>query len=196
MAIKFYKHKNYKSYKKAQQKTNKRKLGHIWAVDEEIKVISHYIKEHIPDVNFGICHGVRNGWEVKQFRQRLGIEVIGTEISNTANNFKNVINWDFHKIKPEWIGNVGFIYSNSLDHSYDPDYCIDQWMGCLRTSGRCFVEWSESHNCAPQLDETDCFEASFKEYKQLFENKYCIEYVINIECWNKRSIFVIKHLDG
>ncbi len=206
--MRLYKHKNYKEYKKIQTKANKRKIRLVWAAGKEIEVVSNYIKEHIPDAKFGICHGVRNGWEVERFRKHLGIKVIGTEISDTANDFKNVINWDFHKIKPEWIGNVDFIYSNSLDHSYDPGYCITQWMKCLKPSGRCFVEWSNAS--LNKWDECDCFSASDEEYHKLFSNNFVVETVVHVRCskhgkndnklWkkkklrpSKRSIFVIRN---
>ncbi|MBK6621188.1 MAG: hypothetical protein IPG32_10020 [Saprospirales bacterium] len=51
----------------------------------------------------------------------MNCEVIGTEISDSASKFSHTIEWDFHEVKPEWIGRADFIYSNSFDHSYDPE---------------------------------------------------------------------------
>ena len=36
--------------------------------------------------------------------------MIDTEISETAEQFPNTIQWDFHKVKPEWLSSVDFIY--------------------------------------------------------------------------------------
>ena len=55
------------------------------------------------------------------------------------------IQWDFHKTKDEWIDSVDFIYSNSFDHSYDPEGCLNAWMGCVRPGGLCILEHSSAH---------------------------------------------------
>ncbi len=112
---------DYEEYKRTQVKGNKRKI-HIVAVSEKnVVFLSNYIRNNIDTVNFGICHGTRRGKEQEWFRKNLGCEVIDTEISDTAEQFPHTIQWDFHKTKAEWIDSVDFIYSNSLDHSYDPE---------------------------------------------------------------------------
>src|SRR5262249_44726855 len=113
----------------------------------------------------GVCHGVRNGWEVRKFRELLGINVLGTEISDTAKHYLGVIQWDFHRVKKEWLQNVDFIYSNALDHSYDPSFCLHQWMKCLKPTGRCFIQWTVFHS-EGDIDGADCFGASFHEYQE------------------------------
>ena len=67
--------------------------------------------------------------------------VLGTEIAPTATQFPDTIQWDFHESKPEWVGAVDFIYTNSLDHAYDPEKAVTNWMRCLTPTGLCFVEW-------------------------------------------------------
>lgn len=142
---------SYQKYVNAQTANNKYKLqlkpGLHWITEQEMKILLAYIKKNIPQAKFGICHGVRNGWEVGKLR-KLGIEVIGTEISDTASQFKNVIQWDFHNVKPEWLNKTDFIYSNALDHSYNPEHCIRQWLKCLTPNGLCFIEWTSSHDRA------------------------------------------------
>ena len=57
-----------------------------------------------------LCHGTRRGLEqqyiIEYFENIENLEVIGTEISYTATQFPNTIEWDFHEVKDEWIGNV------------------------------------------------------------------------------------------
>jgi len=79
---------------------------------------------------------------------------MGTEISDTATQFPNTIQWDFHEVKPEWVGAVDFIYSNSFDHTYDPERCLNAWMSCVRSGGMCILEHSSLHGTggATQLD--------------------------------------------
>jgi hypothetical protein len=137
-----------------QQEGNRKKLDYVWVIEENIEFVSSYIKSLLPHPRFGICHGTRRGKEQEWFRKYLGCEVIGTEISDTATNFPHTIQWDFHRVKPEWIGAVDFIYSNSFDHSYDPETCLNGWMSCLKKGGICILEHSSFHEtqAANELD--------------------------------------------
>ena len=108
--------------------------------------LSAYIVRTIGQPRFGICHGTRRGLEQQWFRKALGCEVIGTEISDTAYQFPQTTQWDFHEAKPEWINSVDFIYSNSFDHSYDPEKCLNVWMSCVRPGGLCILEHSSLHS--------------------------------------------------
>jgi hypothetical protein len=136
---------DYEKYRQIQEEGNKRKLNLIWAIEENIAFLSTYIKDVVGSPLFGICHGTRRGKEQEWFRKYLGCEVIGTEISDTAENFPHTIRWDFHEVKPEWRDSVDFIYSNSFDHSYDPEKCLNAWMSCVRKGGICILEHSSLH---------------------------------------------------
>ena len=131
---------DYESYVEEQTRVNIKKITFRGPEFWKIRRISKYIKEHIPDVKFGICHGSRIGDEQRDFRKLLNVEVIGTDISSTATQFPNTIQWDFHEVKEEWLNNVCFIFSNSLDHSYDPVKCLRSWRSCIRPEGKKFVQ--------------------------------------------------------
>ena len=131
---------DYEKYRSTQEAGNKAKLDKVWVLEDNIAYLSNYIKGKGIDPKFGICHGTRRGKEQEWFRKYLNCEVIGTEISETAQQFPYTIQWDFHDIKPEWIDAVDFIYSNSLDHSYDPEKCLNQWLKCIKPGGFCFIE--------------------------------------------------------
>jgi hypothetical protein len=103
----------------------------------------------------------------------LAVEVIGTDIAPTATEFPNVIQWDFHDVKPEWIRKVDFIYSNSWDHSYDPERLFKTWMDCLSPRGRLFIAWTPAHS-AP-ADDADCFSASLEELKSMLSRYGTLE---------------------
>ena len=132
-------------YRKIQIEGNKRKLNRSWVIEENIEFLSKYIKTVIGEPRFGICHGTRRGKEQEWFRKYLGCEVIGTEIADTATQFPFTIQWDFHETKTEWIDSTDFIYSNSFDHSYDPQKCLNAWMNCVRKGGLCIIEHSSNH---------------------------------------------------
>jgi hypothetical protein len=136
---------DYDRYRQIQTEGNRRKLGYIWADEENIATLATYIRNVMGPPRFGICHGTRRGKEQEWFRKYLGCEVIGTEISDTAEQFPHTIQWDFHEVKPEWVNATDFIYSNSFDHSYDPERCLNAWMSCVRPGGLCILEHSNFH---------------------------------------------------
>jgi hypothetical protein len=186
--MKLYKYSSYEEYIKKQIEKTAWAINNTWAAEAIIVFIADFIKAHIKNVNFGICHGVRNGWEVKKFIELLNINVIGTELSNVKIT-ENVINWDFHEIKEQWVNNTDFIYSNAFDHAYDPEKCLNQWMKCLKKTGLCFIEWTPQHtNC----NDIDCFGAEKKEYEHLFSKKYSIK-IFDVNDSRSTSIFIIKH---
>jgi hypothetical protein len=82
---------DYEKYRTAQVEANKRKLENVWVLEPNIAYLCDYIKAHLGQPKFGICHGTRRGNEQAWFRKYLGCEVIGTEISDTAIQFPNTI---------------------------------------------------------------------------------------------------------
>ncbi len=143
---------DYEKYRNIQIEGNKRKINNIWVLENNIKFLSDYIKKTVGSVDFGLCHGTRRGKEQEWFAKYLKCDVLGTEISETATQFPNTIQWDFHDVKPEWIGSVDFIYSNSFDHSYNPEQCLKSWMRCIKPGGVCILEHTSGHTNATKLD--------------------------------------------
>lgn len=145
---------DYNQYKKIQEEGNKRKINSSWVREEEIAFLSKKLKECNPNPTFGICHGTRRGYEQKWFSEYLGCDTIGTEISETAKDFPNTIQWDFHEVNPEWEKKADFVYSNSFDHSYDPAKALNAWLNSLKDTGVCIIEHSQFHlpEAANELD--------------------------------------------
>lgn len=170
-----YKYKNYEEYKRIQIEGNIKKIDNVWVSKENILLLSNYIKNHITNPKFGLCHGTRRGIEQQYFRDFLKIDVLGTEISPTASQFPNTIEWDFHKVKDEWIDNVDFIYSNSFDHSYKPKECLDAWMSCINSKGICILEWTPGHKHSTKLDP---FGGTLIDYINLISFKYHIKEIL------------------
>jgi hypothetical protein len=133
---------DYELYKEIQTLGNKFKLDRQWVGEDHIAILSQYINASDLKPKTGICHGTRQGFEQKWFRDHLAgdVDVIGTEISDTATQFEHTIQWDFHETKPEWEGNTGFIYSNSWDHSFDPKIAFTAWAKCLAPGGFMFLD--------------------------------------------------------
>lgn len=139
-----FKYKDYAAYKAAQTAANKRKLKNVYVQERVIKDICEVLKMSNPDIKFGLCHGTRRGVEQQLFKKYLGCKVLGTEISDTAQEFPDTIEWDFHEVKDEWINACDFVYSNSLDHAMNPKKAIKSWLSCLNDDGYLIIEWSES----------------------------------------------------
>ena len=145
--IKIYKYKDYNDYKETQILYNKKKLHHVWADDASLENISNFLRQNITKENIkGICHGSRNGFEQSFFnRSILNSHVIGTDISETAKNFKDSEIWDFHNVKSDWINYFDFVYTNSLDQSYDPKLALTVWLDQVITGGFIIIEHSDQH---------------------------------------------------
>ena len=197
-----YKYKDYKDYKDNQVAANKRKVGqwskktldsYNWVDADILYMVVEYIILYNPDVSFGLCHGTRQGVEQKQFMEDFRffgkeVEVLGTEISDTAEQFENTIEWDFHDVKEEWLNKVDFIYTNSFDHSYDPEKCLDAWMSCLTEKGLCIIEWTSQHSTYNEESfPENPFVASLDEYKNIIEKDYEIATIMNNTDGKKRK---------
>ncbi len=145
--FKIYKYKNYDEYKDTQIFFNKQKINKVWADENTLKIISNFLKENIKSEKIkGLCHGSRNGFEQKCFINEIpNAEVIGTDISETANDYDNSIVHDFHDEKKEWIENFDFVYSNSLDQSYDPEKALNTWINQIKKDRYIIIEHSDQH---------------------------------------------------
>lgn len=79
------------------------------------------------------------------FRKELEGEIIGTDTSETATQFPNMVVWDFHEENPDWKGAFDFVYTNSLDQAMEPKRALDAWVGQLKPKGRIYIEHTMSH---------------------------------------------------
>lgn len=173
---------DYERYRRTQEEGNHSKIQNVWVLKENIEYLAMYIRRNVLTPTFGICHGTRRGNEQKWFREFLGCEVIGTEISDTAESFPHTIQWDFHEVRPEWLRAADFIYSNSFDHSYDPKKCLNNWISCLKPKGICIVEHTTLHGPA-NTSELDPFGADIALMPYLItkwgSGRYCVRELLD-----------------
>ena len=139
---------SYEEYKKVQIFHNKRKINKVFADKTTLKRVANIILNEFKDEHHikGICHGSRNGFE-QNFLIDLSekIECIGTDISETAKNYENSVNWDFHDMNENWTGSQNFIYTNSLDQSWQPKVALQTWLSQLKSNGILIIEHTNSH---------------------------------------------------
>jgi len=183
--MKVYNYNSYDDYINAQIEGNTRKINNSYVDSVSLGVlVNHLYTDYSLKPNRIICHGTRRGLEQQYFLdlyKSLNVYpiVIGTEISPTATEYPNTIQWDFHDIKDEWINSIDLIYSNSFDHSYKPIDCLDAWMKCITVNGKCVIEYSS--DCDTTNGRTDPFAATLEEYREFIERKYIINDIITNE---------------
>lgn len=199
-----YKYKDYEEYKKIQIETNYRKIDRVFADDKTLKLIIDEIKNNFSDqMIFGICHGTRNGYEQKFFIDNLDCEVVGTEISDNAEKFKNTIMWDFHDRKKEWENKFNFLYSNSLDQSYKPLEALEVWFSQIIKNGIMIIEHSDT---SFESSITDPFSVDQYYFSYLLNKKFSfrasIKIIETIKPQKKRNgenikiwLYIIKKLN-
>lgn len=148
----------YEQYRATQVFHNKRKLDEVWADDGTLRSLAEHLLKHNPRPRAGICHGARNGYEVAALARLTGAAMIGTDISETATQFANMVVWDFHEDNPDWHGKFDLVYTNSLDQAMRPSQALAAWALQLAPGGRIYVEHTMSHS-ARSASEMDPFGA-------------------------------------
>lgn len=147
--IDFYLHEyeSYDQYKKVQIHFNQKKIDSVWADKTTMHKVGEIVKRNADATEIkGICHGTRNGYEQNYLNDNFkGFEVIGTDISPTAVEYKNSVMWDFHDENKEWFGKFDFVYSNSLDQSWKPSKALETWLNQLKKNGVLIIEHSAAH---------------------------------------------------
>ena len=133
------------TYRAVQIAGNKAKLNKQFVRESHIRILADYVNAEMGETRFGICHGTRRGAEQAWFRQHLigDPDIIGTEISDTADQFANTVQWDFHDPNPAWADRADFVYSNSWDHAHAPEVAFDVWLQTLRPGGRMFLDYTK-----------------------------------------------------
>jgi len=168
------KFKDYASYQKWQVRGSQRVRDRPSACNKyEVENIATYFKKQRSQGPFnGICHGARCGTEISLFQGCfLDADIMGTDLAPVDKVSKKIVEWDFHKTKPEWKGKFDFLYSNSLDHSYKPFECAKEWMSQVHPNGFAFIMWTQLHVIHGLLPQSggDCFSADLVDYIKLFD---------------------------
>lgn len=161
-----FRFESYQHYQDAQNAANARKLHCVWADDNVLNEIVSRVPPPPSPRGFALCHGSRNGYEQDFLASHLGplFCVLGTDIAESASTFPATIQWDFHEENSDWVNSCDFVYSNSLDHSYDPEKALRTWIRQLKPAGALFVELPVE---SLGLDEVDCFAIDGHSFNEL-----------------------------
>ena len=161
LGVSLHSYKDVETYTEIQVAANKQKLNRQMVRYPAIRFMSGYIHSNYGNVDFAICHGTRRGGEQAFFSKCLpgNPRVIGTDISDTADQFPNTVQWDFNEINEDWLDAADFIYSNSWDHSYDPKRTFHAWGKSLKPGGLMILHHGLGYGPVGQ-NEMDPFGAS------------------------------------
>lgn len=183
-----FQYKNYDEYVRSQKNAYHKKFKNVWSIEENIRAIAEYLKQYNPQT--GICHGVRQGFEVLWFKKYLpGCEVIGTDIGDPVLSLKNIkiIQHDFNLENENFIERFDFIYSNSFDHAYDPAKTFSVWFEQLKKGGRLVLEYDRRQEHTGEIskkcNKTDPVSIRFEELKSKilkWDRKASIEIVLDM----------------
>jgi trans-aconitate methyltransferase len=153
-------------YRLAQERANLRKISKVWVRESTIDAIV----ARVPAATGVICHGTRNGAEQQFFAARYpGAEIIGTEIAKTATRFPMTVQWDFRKPNPNWFARFDILYSNSIDHTNEPQQTLCVWRDQLANGGTLVIEFAHDPE-NNRARSSDPLEMSLAEIETLFAN--------------------------
>jgi hypothetical protein len=181
--MKLLRFENYDEYRQTQVAANKHKFGDVFAEISVLRRIAAHFRGSGAASGLGLCHGVRNGYEVVRLRRFLpGVDIIGTDISDTAAGIPNCIVWDMHVVKPEWRDAVDFMYSNSWDHTYDPDLLFARWSECISPSGRLYLAYTALHSerGVVETSKSDPFGCSLDELIKIVQRSFTLHEVLDL----------------
>lgn len=177
--MKIYDYNSYEEYIVRQTSANHRKIDRIWATRLVIAIISRWYRSKIGSVQSVLCHGSRNGAELRFFKKYCPNiqEVLGTEISDTAESFEDTVQWDFTHPNEDWLGKWDIVYSNSFDHSMKPYETLETWRDQLSENGLLVVDhsvWHDDVNIKP--NSIDCLDISFEELEDMIVSLNMVVY--------------------
>tara|TARA_R110002020_G_scaffold30918_1_gene97048 strand:+ start:25 stop:645 length:621 start_codon:yes stop_codon:yes gene_type:complete len=144
-------YKDYQEYVDIQTETNKAKIDVVWVSEIEVIQLYNYIANKYSDeIHYVMCHGARNGTEVKYFTESLPNNwvVEGNDISETANAYE-LHQWDMQNYNEDWKQKFTIQYTNSFDHVYDPQKTLKTFMKQCTDDGSVFIQWTENLNNEP-----------------------------------------------
>lgn len=135
---------DYRAYRDAQIAKAQKDTADIWADPKTLDLIAEHARTHVPTPGLVLCHGSKSGMESTYLAEKLGYDGLGTDISPPPGAI-GVVEWDFHELNDAWRGKAAVIYSNALDHAYDPKKALDAWVDQLLPGGLIYIEHTILH---------------------------------------------------
>lgn len=166
--MKIYQYVDYDAYVASQKHANEIKVGRMWYVKRSTidQITEHEKQADKKDWPKKIlCHGTRSGEEQKWFKEDFpNAYVIGSEIGDSAWRFDMTVQWDFQKVKEDWVNKFDIVYSNSIDHSIYPVETLKIWKDQMVEDGTMYLEYSHYRSRAQPNDPLEADHAELQKY--------------------------------
>ena len=187
-----------KEYKRAQRQNFRKGFNNTWVTKEVGKKLAAGVLDILAQQpRVGICHGVRNGTEMRMLQSRFPkAEIWGTDLDPNVllQDIDNCICLDFHEALPNWERKFDFVYSNALGHSNNPRKALKVWFSTLRLGGVCVIQWAKGRERAPS--DTHCVSASYSDMGALLEKYGEIAKTFKVKAGKMEfMVFVVKKID-
>jgi hypothetical protein len=165
--MKVYRYRDYEHYVEQQTLANVNKLNWVWATRDMTSTFAKHYRKFRKDPATILCHGSRNGMEVRWFGEEFPEAlVLGTDISHTATDFPNQVQWDMQKENPDWIGKWDMVYTNSLDHVTDFHGTLQTIYDQLTILGLFILDYTIWRDNSIKPSISDALDVSYKELKR------------------------------
>lgn len=142
--------KSYDDYLSAQLVRSKSKWGrkpHFnWLFKQDLHDRWAIVKRSMGNPEMICCMGIRDGTEVREFEGYYPkAKVYGVDINENIKSIKGdkslFFQYDFNKLPEDWESMFDLVYSNSIDHSYNPQETLREWARVLKPGGYLFIEF-------------------------------------------------------
>jgi len=189
--MKVFKYRDYKHYKKAQIEANIEKYVYAWVDTETVEKIKKYVKK----ADKILCHGVRNGAELKYFNEVYSpSHIVGTDISPTVNRIKDfeVYEVDFHD-PIKYTDYFDIVYTNSFDHSYAPRKALETFNDQLTVGGYLVVELpTGADNHSNEMDPLMIEKEEYLEMLQDINHKIIMDFRMEYNEYRESLVILSK----
>lgn len=112
------------------------------------------------------CMGIRNGAEYSEFSARLPqATVYGVDLGQRVGEVgPHCYQYDFHHLPDDWSDKFDLVFSNSLDHSFEPAIALKEWTRVVKPGGYLLIDFTTQ---APNWADRFGFEEA--DVPKLFE---------------------------
>lgn len=115
---------------------------------QQLRLTIKDVEEYIGEPVSICCMGCRQGTEVFEFKEAFPkATVYGVDITENIHSIRthldvNIELHDFNKLPQDWENKFDLIFSNSIDHAFNPTKTFKEWMRVTKPGGHLLIEFS------------------------------------------------------
>lgn len=125
-----------------------RKLDYDEIFKQTLRLSVAEVKSYIGNPKSICCMGCRAGTEVFEFKEMFTeAEVYGVDIAENLDTIRThldvkIEHQDFNQLPKSWQDKFELVFSNSIDHAYDPNETFYEWERVTKPGGHLLIEFS------------------------------------------------------